>query len=232
VKAVFFDAGGTLIHIDHRRVALAVNTVLGHRVEPQAFVAAEYAAREAVERAMADGSGAGDDGARWKIHFRAMLEAVGVRDGEFERVVPHLMEQHRQRHLWSAVPGGTAEALAALTQAGWFVACISNADGTVAELLESCGLLRYLAFVVDSGVVGIEKPDRRIFDLALAQSGVGASAAYYVGDVFAIDVVGARGAGMEPVLLDPLGRYAGRGCRTTPDVPSFCRELVSRTRAA
>jgi FMN phosphatase YigB (HAD superfamily) len=49
----------------------------------------------------------------------------------------------------------------------------------------------------------------------------------HVGDLFPVDVVGARRAGIEPVLLDPLGRYGDRGCRTAADVPAFCRELVS-----
>jgi len=231
VKAVFFDAGGTLVHIDHARVASAIRTTLGREVGEDALVAAEYAGRDAIERAMADGTG-GTDASRWTLHFRSMLGALGVSDAEFASVAPAIVSEHKRLHLWSRTAPGTAAALAALGRAGWLVACISNADGTVEDLLARVGLREHLAFVVDSGVVGVEKPDPGIFEIALRRSGMSASESYYVGDLFPVDVVGAQGAGMVPVLLDPLGRYRERGCRTTPDVPAFCRELVSAAAAA
>jgi putative hydrolase of the HAD superfamily len=97
----------------------------------------------------------------------------------------------------------------------------------VEQLLAGAGFAPHLAFVVDSGVVGIEKPDPRIFDLALGLAGVGAAETLYVGDLYPVDVVGARRAGIEPVLLDPLDRYTARDCRTARDVPTLCRELVA-----
>jgi putative hydrolase of the HAD superfamily len=230
MRAVFFDAGGTLIHMDYARIAAAIGRVLGRSVAPNAFVAAEYAGRDAVERAMA--ADTGTDGSRWVIHFRAMLAAVGVDGAEFDRLAPAVREEHRKKHLWSVAAGGAAETLEALRRAGYLVACISNADGTVDQVLASAGLLDHLSFVIDSGRVGIEKPDPRIFHLALDQAGVTAEESYYVGDQFAVDVVGARAVGMEPVLLDPLGRYGDRGCRTAPDIPTLGRALVSARGAA
>jgi len=66
--------------------------------------------------------------------------------------------------------------------------------------------------VIDSAVVGVEKPDPRIFRLALAQAGVPPSAAVYVGDLYSVDVVGARRAGLDAVLLDPRGYWGPRDC--------------------
>jgi len=231
VKAVFFDAGGTLLHIDYARIGAAIKQVLGRDVPPGAWVAADYAGRDAVEAAMASGE-ARADSSRWQVHFSAMLEDVGISADDFARVTPVVMEAHRQKHLWTSVQTGTAEALADLGRAGYFVAVISNADGTVEKLLNGAGLTPHLRFIVDSGLVGIEKPDRRIFDLALRQAGMSAADSYYVGDLFPVDVVGARNAGLTPVLLDPLGRYGHREVRTAPDVPSFVRELVSAREAA
>jgi len=229
VKAVFFDAGGTLIHIDWERVAAVAGKVLGRQVSAARLAEGEYAGRALMEAAMANG---GNDASRWAVHFKGTLLDAGISDAEYERVSPAIYAEHRRKHLWSMVVPGTAEALEALRGAGWFVACISNADGTVSQLLAAAGLLPHLAFVVDSGVVGIEKPDPRIFAIALERAGVGAGEAFYVGDVHPIDVVGAEGAGMTPVLMDPLGRYGTRGCRTAPDVPTFCRELVTLSPAA
>ena len=231
MKAVFFDAGGTLVHLDHARIATALTTVLQRRFVADQLVAAEYDGRAAVEAYLAAGN-LGTDNGRWSIHFRAMLAGLGVSDAEFDLVAPVIRAQHKEQHLWSSTRPGTAEGLEALAQAGWFVACISNADGHVADLLEAVGLRRHLTFVIDSGAVGLEKPDARIFELALRQADLRAEDAFYVGDVYPVDVVGAQRAGMVPVLLDPLGRYGERGCRTARDVPSLCRELVSLRDAA
>ena len=231
MKAVFFDAGGTLVHIDYPRVAAIVEKALGRKVDLAQLAAAEAHGRLAVEEAM-DAGMAATDSARWQLHFQVVLRTVGVSNQEFKRVGPAVIADHKRDNLWSAVEPGTREGLASLVEAGWFVACISNADGTVESLLERVGLKRYLAFVVDSGAVGIEKPDPRIFALALERAGMSPAESYYVGDIYPVDVVGSRAAGMVPVLLDPFGRHGNRGCRTATDVAAFCRELVSATAAA
>ena len=238
MKAVFFDAGGTLVHIDYPRVAAVIRETLGRDIPAEGWVRAEYSGRAAVEAGMARGD-LPTDSSRWSVHFRAMLGTLGLTEEEFNRVSPGVIAAHKQRHLWSGVFPGTREALAALAGAGYLVGLISNADGDVDKLLASVNLTDDLAFIVDSGRVKVEKPDRRIFDIAMERAraigGYGALApgeCYYVGDIYPIDVVGSRNAGLEPVLLDPLGLYGERDCRTITDVPSFSRELVSARRAA
>ena len=81
---------------------------------------------------------------------------------------------------------------------------VSNADGRVQELLGHVGLERYFEFVVDSQVVGISKPDPRIFRTALDRLRVEPRRTLYVGDLYPVDVAGARSAGMEALLLDPF----------------------------
>ncbi|MDP3773327.1 MAG: HAD family hydrolase, partial [Gemmatimonadales bacterium] len=197
----------------------------------EGFVEAEYAGRAAVEASMARNESSSDF-SRWTIHFSAMLGALGLSEDEFTLAAPDIIAEHKRNNLWSNPLPGTAEALASLNRLGLVVGCVSNADGTVDRLLERVGLLAHLKFVVDSGKVGIEKPDARIFEIALALAGVPAGEAVYVGDIYPVDVVGARRAGLTPVLLDPLDRYGGRDCRTARDVPSYCRELVSLLDAA
>jgi len=231
VKAVLFDAGGTLIHIDYARVSAVVERATDRQLPLDGFVAAEYAGRAAVEAAMANNGGA-TDGLRWTIHFAAMLGEMGLTEDEFHVAAPEIIAEHKRANLWTNPLPGTREALAALNRRGLIVGCVSNADGTVDRLLDRAGLLAELRFVVDSGKVGIEKPDPRIFEIALDLAGVPAEEAVYVGDVYAVDVVGARQAGLTPVLLDPLERYGGYDCRTARDVPSYCHELVSMLDAA
>lgn len=226
LRAVFFDAGGTLVHVDYARVRDALLRSVGRAPTVEALGDAEYAGRAAVEAAM-EAEPALRDGSRWQHHFFGALTSLGFARDELVKAGPEIRAEHERGNLWTVVQEGTAAALATLRARGLIVACISNSDGTVAALLAKVGLASHLDFIVDSGVVGVEKPDPEIFRLALGRAGVAPGEAIHVGDLFEVDVVGARSAGLEPVLLDPLGRYGGRGCRTSPDVPSLCGELVS-----
>jgi putative hydrolase of the HAD superfamily len=226
VRAVFFDAGGTLVHVDYVRVRRALLHSVGRAPVVEALAAAEYEGRAAVEAAMAADPGL-RDGNRWQIHFAGALASLGYGTDELAQAAPEIRAEHARANLWTVVAPGAVEALGSLRAAGLVVGCISNSDGTVAQLLARVGLGSVLDLVVDSGVEGVEKPDPAIFRIALQRAGVAAHEAMHVGDLFPVDVVGARRAGLEPVLLDPLGRYADRGCRTARDIPSLCAKLVS-----
>ncbi len=89
---------------------------------------------------------------------------------------------------------------------------VSNADGVMATRLRELEILQVgpgpgveVGCVIDSGAVGVMKPDPRIFELALTALGVDAADSWYIGDMPAFDVVGARRAGLRPFVLDPLG---------------------------
>jgi FMN phosphatase YigB (HAD superfamily) len=69
------------------------------------------------------------------------------------------------------------------------------------------GFRGHLDTVVDSHLVGVEKPDPRIFGIALERLGARAETAMFLGDVPAIDVAGARAAGIAAVLLDRHDLY-------------------------
>ncbi len=226
LRAVLFDAGGTLVVPDYARIRAALERSVDRAPTLEALTEAEYAGRAAVEAAMA-ADPAMRDGARWPIHFGGALAALGFSPEELARAAPAIREEHGRANLWCIVPPGVAEALGRLRRRGLVTGCVSNSDGTVAALLARAGLGDLLDFVVDSGVAGVEKPDPAIFRIALERAGVAAAEAIHVGDLYPVDIVGARRAGITPVLLDPLGRYAGRDCRTARSVPALCDELVS-----
>jgi HAD superfamily hydrolase (TIGR01549 family) len=87
------------------------------------------------------------------------------------------------------------------------LAVISNADGRILEVLRRAGVAAYFERIIDSGQVGYEKPDRRIFQAALEAMGAAAGESLYVGDIYAVDYRGATGVGMKAVLIDPMGVY-------------------------
>jgi putative hydrolase of the HAD superfamily len=95
---------------------------------------------------------------------------------------------------------------------GLVLGIISNSDGRLDGRLEEIGIRDRFDFVLDSAVVGVSKPDPRIFEMAVEASGLGPRETAYVGDYYEVDVVGARGVGMAPVLFDPYGAYGDVDC--------------------
>ncbi len=138
-----------------------------------------------------------------------------------------LCREHRRENFFSEPAPGALEALAAL-RPRFKLGVVSNAGGGVQGKLVAKGFGPHLLTVVDSGLEGVEKPDPRIFLRACERLSVSPSRAAYVGDLHAIDVLGARAAGLEAFLLDPVGAYAERGLRDValvPDVASLARLL-------
>jgi putative hydrolase of the HAD superfamily len=82
----------------------------------------------------------------------------------------------------------------------------------VRTALERAGLAEQLGFVIDSSVVGVTKPDPRIFALGLEAAGTAAAETIYVGDSYFVDVVAARAAGLGAVLFDPGRVWVERDC--------------------
>jgi FMN phosphatase YigB (HAD superfamily) len=84
---------------------------------------------------------------------------------------------------------------------------ISNADGRIEQVLSRCGVADCFESITDSGIVGVEKPRREIFAAALESMTAQADESLYVGDVYSVDYLEARAAGMQAVLLDVAGAY-------------------------
>ena len=159
-------------------------------------------------------------------YLRYVLLGLGITDaGEVEAIARWRRGYNPPVGLWKRAYPGAMAALRRVKAAGLVVGVISNSNGSVRSILEATGLAPHLDFVIDSAVVGVEKPDPRIFRLALERAGVPAGAAVYVGDLYSIDVLGARRAGLDAVLLDPRGHWGRRDCRLArgiEDAVSLC----------
>ncbi|MBW3571664.1 MAG: HAD-IA family hydrolase [Gemmatimonadetes bacterium] len=208
-KAVLFDAGNTLIWLDHPFIVQALRE---HGVETtiEGLMEAEYGAKLLLdELARAGGT---DERTRGKMFFAEIFRRLGVKEAAFPPLAQRMFARHAEKNLWSNVRERTVETLDQLRRRGYRLGVISNADGRIDPLLESVGLRGHFEVVVDSGVVGIDKPDPRIFHLALEQMGVEPREAVYVGDIYEIDVQGARAAGMRAILIDPLWKWDDKDC--------------------
>ncbi len=116
----------------------------------------------------------------------------------------HSLDRHRAR-LGRDAEAGTRCAVGALVafRRGYRLGVISNADGRVRGLLDQSGLSRFFELILDSAEVGIEKPDPRIFLTATERLRLAPGACASVGDIYEIDFLGARRAGLEAVLIGP-----------------------------
>jgi len=215
LRAVLFDAAGTLIRLRQpagdtyaRRVREFGVTLPPERLDeafhrvlraapPMAFPDAPAAEIPALERAW------------WREVVRQTLRATDgtARLRDFEACFAALFADFASPAAWEAVPGAHA-VLETLRRRGLRLAVVSNFDHRLPALLEALGLAAAFERVVLPGEARAAKPDPRIFALALAQLGVAAAEALYVGDDAAHDVAGARAAGLRALQVGPAATLA------------------------
>ena len=213
IKAIFFDVGGTLVHPDLPWLMKP----LWERMPPQPrhLAAAERAAKCGFRPGSPDGQVfSGGLGAHagpvnhghWQTYFEALLDALGCgRD-----LLATLTERAGDSQYWTLVDPTAASVLEGLRR-HFRLAVISNADGNIDEVLRRSGLSQFFETTVDSGILGYEKPDPRIFQAGLERMQMKPRESLYIGDMYAVDYRGARGVGMPAVLIDPNGVYEGVG---------------------
>ena len=98
-------------------------------------------------------------------------------------------------------------ALTALKERGLVVGAVSNWVWNLPELLHALDLVSHFDFIAASARIGFEKPHPRIFEWALERAGVPPESVIHVGDHVDADIEGARGVGIEGILIDRTGRF-------------------------
>jgi putative hydrolase of the HAD superfamily len=213
MDAVILDVGGVLLVPHFESVAVAFEP-FGLAFDAEAAERAHYAGIRAMDTAGAD-----EREAR-AAYLVAYADAAGVPADRRESAL------HRMRKVWS-VPTidlwrqhvrGSVDGLRRLARRGLRLGIVSNADGTIEEQLrrgQICqvgeGLGVPVLAIIDSHLVGVEKPAAEIFSHALEPLGVEPARAVYVGDTVRYDVRGARAAGLTPVHFDPYDLCPDRG---------------------
>ena len=219
VELLCLDAGNTVIFLDHARLAELLREETGIAIPPERLVVAEGEAKRLAETGgLQDwewSARARPGGVAWGKMVGTIALQAGLDRGAIPAVLARAWTAHEERNLWCKVPDGLGPALDAARARGIKVAIISNSEGMLDRLFRDLGILRHFDSVVDSGKVGVEKPDPRIWGFAFERFGIGPERTLHLGDVFATDIVGARAAGCRHALIDPFGHYAGHH----PDVP-------------
>jgi putative hydrolase of the HAD superfamily len=228
---VSFDLGSTLVYLDPMRLAVLL---ANHGVEtsPASLLSVEQAACAVIDHPDLIAGRTSDE--LWRFFLDELLAGIGVPPGPRRRALADLVEEENEGHrLWAHVPPDVPALLDRLRVAGYRLVVVSNGGGGVRSFLESRGLAGAFEVIVDSFVVGVEKPDPRIFARALDPLGVPPDRVVHVGDFYYVDVIGAKRAGLTGVLLDPsAARSQGRcsSIRTLVEIEVFLALPTSRSR--
>jgi len=212
LEGVFFDAGNTLLFPDYD-IYRDIARSLGAEVDREAVIAAEAGARSSFDRAVA--TSGGDVRAFWPVYYTPFYRGLGLPESAIDEAVELTRRANDvEPGIWRIPVDGLEETLGRLRERRLGIGIVSNSDGRLERRLEDIGIATQFDFVVDSAVIGVSKPDVRIFRAALERGGLSAESVAYVGDYYEVDVVGARGAGMRPVLFDPVEVYGEVDCDT------------------
>ena len=149
----------------------------------------------------------------WIEYSRRRLIALGASESWAVEVAPristHMGEIYKPE---SIVPPDVRRSLPQLKESGYLLAVISNRDKPFQELLDDHGIGEFFDFSMAAGEVNVWKPEPAIFEHGLRRTNLSAREVIYVGDNYYADVVGARAAGLQPVLYDPLGIFPEADC--------------------
>jgi HAD superfamily hydrolase (TIGR01509 family) len=197
-RFIFFDVGNTLLFPNRARILAPLPE------DRHPTLAAWQALERRTKKEFDDGLIAGkiDHSFWWTFHTYLLQDLKTVDDGVRDSLIANTQNSAN----WDQILPGTREALERIRR-DCAIAVISNADGKIDAVLRRCGIDDCFASITDSGNVGHEKPHPAIFAAALEQMKADPAESLYVGDVYSVDYVGARNAGMQAVLFDVAGAY-------------------------
>ncbi len=197
-RNIFFDVGNTLLFPNRARMLAPISVDRHPTLE--AWQALERRTKHEFDQGLMEGRV--DRGFWWTFHTYLLQQL----NSEDEAVRDTLVENTQNSANWDQILPGTRDALERLRQQ-FAIAVISNADGKIDAVLQRCGIVDCFASITDSGKVGHEKPHPAIFEAALREMKADPAQSLYVGDVYSVDYVGAKSAGMQAVLFDVAGAY-------------------------
>jgi putative hydrolase of the HAD superfamily len=225
IDTVFLDAGGVLVFPNWQRIttALAKN---GVDVDPAVMAAAEPLARRRLDSASVIAAST-DQGRSWP-YFNLVLECAHVpQSAATEAALVELHAYHAQHNLWETMPADVPGALKRLRGLGLRLVVVSNSNGTLPACLDRLGVTSSFDAVFDSHLEQVEKPDPRYFQRVLDRVDARANETIHVGDLYHVDVAGARNAGIRAVLLDPHNLYKEADCLRVRSLGDLASRLES-----
>jgi HAD superfamily hydrolase (TIGR01549 family) len=200
-RFIFFDVGNTLLFPNRARMLAPLPA--DRHPTLAGWQALERRTKHEFDEGMIEGKV--DHGFWWTFYTYLLQESNTLDDDLRDALIANTQNSAN----WDQILPGTREALERLRR-NYALGVISNADGKIDAVLERSGIADCFASITDSGNVGEEKPHPAIFAAALRDMKAEPAESLYVGDVYSVDYVGARNAGMQAVLFDVAGAYRER----------------------
>jgi putative hydrolase of the HAD superfamily len=204
IEALLLDLGGVFLIPDGSLIAESLSDA-GVPIGPADYEQAHYAGIAAVDRGVGEGEG--------KLSYLGgYLEALDIQPERRPRAISTLatLWEAPSVALWRQHIPGSIAGLRRLAELAVPLGFVSNSDGTAEEQLREHRIGQVgpgegveVVVITDSAVVGVAKPDPRVFDSAVGALGVSPERIAYVGDSVRYDVLGSEAAGMVPVHFDP-----------------------------
>lgn len=225
IRAVFFDAGNTLLHAHPSVVEVYARETerFGARVAPDEFarcfvpIFRDYVRRNRTVRDASDEL----DRAMWREILGCLhREIPALGSVPFEEWFAHLHAHFGEPGTWRLYPD-VLPALRELKDRGYRLAIVSNWNQRLRRIADGLGLTPLVDAIVISCEAGVRKPHPQIFERALRAVGARPEETVHVGDVAEEDVAGARGAGLHAVLVERDRRLVDWGAEAVPVVRSM-----------
>ena len=149
----------------------------------------------------------------WANYSHRQLAVLGASPEQVSELAPKLHQRMTDAYRpVDIIPDDLVETLGTLKDQGYLLGVLSNRDASYSVYLAERGLGEFFSLAIFAGEAGLHKPDPGVFHYLLEKAGVSAEESIYVGDNYYADVVGAREAGMNPVLLDINNLFDAPGC--------------------
>jgi putative hydrolase of the HAD superfamily len=234
--ALLFDAGGIFVVPDPVTTGMVLEP-LGGTTSVGRLVRAHYAGMAAIDASTREHDAESIERISWRPYRLAYAREAGVAADRCDEAARQLSRVF-SAFLWKFVLVESVSALWRLHLEGVRVGIVSNASGQIERTLAYEGVAQVgegsgvpVVIVTDSHVVGVAKPDPRVFDDAIRAMGVDPGRIAYVGDSYVNDVGGARNAGLVPILFDPYGFHPDADCERIASVHELVAMMDPRTRA-
>ena len=227
LETIFLDAGGVVVFPNWVRVSEALAR-RGVDVSAERLVAADPYAKYKLD--IGDTISTTTDQSRGWLYFNLVLTHAGVPlTASTEAALKDLDAYHAVHNVWEAVPAEVVPALERLRAMSLKIVIVSNANGTLHDMFARLGLADRVDVLFDSHRERVEKPDPRLFEIALDRSGARAATTIHVGDLYHVDVVGARAAGLRAVLIDSADLYHDADCPRVRSLTELCDRIERGT---
>lgn len=206
LDAVFFDVGNTLFKPYPSIEAICIHVLeqFGYEVTKEELRRGLIEADRYYEKRYWEDdtfwTNEEDASRIWSEMYARMLEVIGI-DGDLHLIGRAIYDYFGHGDRWRTFPD-VVPVFEVLISRGYRLALVSNWDSRLAKLCFDMGLDRYLEAVISSASIGLIKPDPRIFEIACNRVGVEPGNALHIGDHYYADVLGARSAGLQAVLID------------------------------